>query len=400
MRNLASMRCPTCAAEYYLDLLAGNGLLTPMTLQASTGEVFGRDEAPWFADWLADGFRSREDTCPQITVESFRPIRRPLLVNTLDRLYGHGLLKLLSVQRELDESPSHDIILMIPGELRWLVPDGVAEVWSVDWPLASGTRWSDGLDRWIHQRLSDFKEVRLSLSTPHPAPQDVSIDRFTGVRPFDPTGWQNATERPVVTFIWRDDRVWPEPLPAGRWRQKLKAILGLDQAGMPTATKAQRLAVKTLAQRLHKRYPHLDFALVGLGDPAPRSGPIQDLRTRTIDEATEKAWCQRYARSHVVVGVHGSNMLLPSAHAGAVIDLMPRTRWPNLGQDLLLHDTDPRRELYRCRAVPASVSVDEIVRMIDDLLVNTASHLSQTRREMPAFETRPITQSAGQRMAA
>lgn len=45
------------------------------------------------------------------------------------------------------------------------------------------------------------------------------------------------------------------------------------------------------------------------------------------------------------MGVHGSNMLLPSAHARATLVLMPRKRWGNFIQDILFQEPNPRLAL-------------------------------------------------------
>ncbi|MEQ9454306.1 MAG: hypothetical protein RLN76_06910 [Phycisphaeraceae bacterium] len=393
MRCLAEASCPECNRRYYVDLPAGNGLLTPMTLDADTGEVFNADTAPWFATWLADSYSQRHlDTLPSIKVEKFRTLQRPLLINALDRLYGHGLLKLLSLQRDLEQHPDHDIIALVPSYLRWMVPPGVAEIWSVDWPQATGSRWSAKLDHWVHDKLSLFDDAKLSHATPHPAPRDVTIERFTSVAPFPQSNWQHASTKPIITFIWRDDRTWPEPIPAGRRRAKLNTWLNrIGLATTPDPRMTQKQHVEALAAQLTKRFPALDFAIVGPGEPESWNACINDLREPRITPAIERQWCQRYASSHVVIGVHGSNMLLPSAHAGSVIDLMPRTRWQNLGQDLLLRDDDPRREIYRCRAIPASASVSEVVRITQELLRHTRDHLAQTHcRSDQSQHQRPI----------
>jgi len=47
--------------------------------------------------------------------------------------------------------------------------------------------------------------------------------------------------------------------------------------------------------------------------------------------------------------VHGSNMLLPSAHAGMTIDLMPDDRWGNFAQDISYQEDDVRMGSYRYR---------------------------------------------------
>ena len=61
-------------------------------------------------------------------------------------------------------------------------------------------------------------------------------------------------------------------------------------------------------------------------------------------------------------------MLLPSAHAGAVLDLMPPDRWANAGQDLLFRGTEPREMVCRYRLLPDSMPPDALADVADSVL--------------------------------
>src|SRR5690606_29940319 len=91
--------------------------------------------------------------------------------------------------------------------------------------------------------------------------------------------------------------------------------------------------------------PTLDFGVVGLGQPGDFPAWIKDMRSTSINDELEQKWCQQYAASHITIGVHGSNMLLPSAHAGSVINLMPNERWGNCAQDIIHTGMQTGREI-------------------------------------------------------
>lgn len=61
-------------------------------------------------------------------------------------------------------------------------------------------------------------------------------------------------------------------------------------------------------------------------------------------------------------------LLLPSAHARAVVELMPDGRWGNLLHDLLLRSGDARETLWRIRVLPTSVSAEELASCVSSLL--------------------------------
>lgn len=381
MRNLADLRCPQCYREFYSDLPAGHGLYYPMLLDRATGVVHDAHGVNWFAKWLGDSYVNRVNSPVEFTIEDFRPLKQPVLLNCLDRLYGHCLLKLLNAQYYLDQRPDLDLIVLVPHFLRWMVPEGIASIWTVDLPLNQGIEWNDWLASEIKQRIERLEICWLSLGFSHPHPEDYDIERFTRVRPFPIDEWDIRLKQPMVTFIWREDRVWEKLCRYGRWQRLtrgLKRKLGLAQH--PLHEQKQR--VGALAQILPQTFPQLDFAVAGLGQPGGLSHWITDLRTLKINKDVERVWCERCAQSHVVIGVHGSNMLLPSAHAGAVVELVPTERWGNLVQDILPTAGDVREVMFRYRFLPLESSVDTVAKVTVSLLRDLSKVLLNFNRPL------------------
>jgi hypothetical protein len=236
-----------------------------------------------------------------------------------------------------------------------MVPEGAAAIWTVDLPLSRGSEWNDWLAAELYRRISILPECRLSVAFSHPYPGDYDIERFTRVRPFQVEEWSMSSGRPTVTFIWREDRVWHNvrryQLSEGLY-EWMKGKLGFVQVPLDE----QQERVVAFAQALQETFPQVDFAVVGMGHRGGLPGSILDLRTLHVNEDVEREWCERYAQSHVVVGVHGSNMLLPSAHGGAVIELVPGQRWSNLVQDVLPTALDVREAMCRYRFLPLDSS--------------------------------------------
>ena len=379
MRNLADLVCSKCGRAYYGDLPAGHGLYYPMLLERGTDLVHDAYGVPWFADWLRRSYTERKDKQIDFHVEALRPVERPVLLNCLDTLYGHCLLKLLNAQYYLDHKPEIDLIVLIPRLLRWMVPEGVAEIWTVDLPSGRGIEWNDWLAAELRKRVAVFGECGLSIAFSHPHPDDFQIERFTRVCPFRVDDWESRLERPKVTFVWREDRLWEgrEHSLVGRLSRRVREVLGVRSAKID----GQRRRVIGLADALRLRFPKLDFAIVGTDCTGRFPSWIADLRKPRLDDATERSWCERYASSHIAVGVHGSNMLLPSAHAGAVVELMPRERWGNMLQDLLLRPADLREAMFRCRVLPASASVMDVAEMVASMLADHRGFVVNMRRE-------------------
>lgn len=366
MRNLADLVCTQCGTRYYADLAAGQALYTPMLLERETGTVHDFFGVEWFAEWLRVSFARRTDAPLPFVVREQLPITRPiLLLNCLDTLYGHSLLKLLNAQYYLDQRPDLDVIVLVQPFLEWMIPDGVAQSWIVDLPLRRGTEWNDWLAGEIKRRIEIYPSAYLSMAFSHPHTEDYQIERFTRIAPFPLSEWKTRSDRPAVTFIWREDRLW-ERTDEGANRHLDKIRRGLDRSLNPLDR--QRRRVSELAKALRLELPGIDFAVAGLGEPGDFEDGILDLRRSQVDAAIERLWCERYAASHLVVGVHGSNMLLPSAHAGGVVELIGEERWGNFLQDILFRPADYREMFFRYRFLPHSTTPAMLARLITLML--------------------------------
>ena len=379
MRNLADMVCPKCERSYYGDLPAGHGLYYPMLLEQGSGVAHDIYGVPWFADWLRRSYAQRSDRQIPFHVESRKPVKRAILLNCLDTLYGHCLLKLLNAQYYLDHKPEWDLIVLVPRLLRCMVPEGVAEIWTVDLPLGTGTEWNDWLANELRKHIEAMDECWLSVAFSHPHPEDFNIERFTRVRPFPIDEWQIRLQHPTVTFIWRDDRLWDfdQQGLVSRLYNRIEVIAGKHT----NRVERQRNRVIKLAETLRLEFKELDFAIVGTDKSGEFPTWITDLRKTTPDDSTERNWCERYASSHVVMGVHGSNMLLPSAHAGAVVELMPNERWGNILQDILFRPDDLRETVFRCRIVPVDAPVKDVALIVTSMLTDHRYFLINMRSE-------------------
>ena len=101
------------------------------------------------------------------------------------------------------------------------------------------------------------------------------------------------------------------------WQRRLR-LPDVFRLATRVAIRQQQRRIEILAGRLGKEIPNLQFAITGLAEPGGFANPVCDLRNGRPDDRVEREWCERYASSHVVMGVHGSNMLIPSGLAGAV----------------------------------------------------------------------------------
>lgn len=354
--------CVTCKVEIVADLPVGQAQFTPYQLNVAKNEIFGDACAlKWFGRPFLESLRNPYEHYPiTVQVEKRRNIRDVVILNCIDYLYGHSLLKLLNADSYQKMDQNVGLVVIVPSFLRWMVPNYVAEIWVVNIPLSKSKNYFPKLNEEIQHQLTRFNQVYVSLAYSHPI--NFDIVNFTGVKPFE---LNNSTYQ--ITFIWRAERIW-----AGKLVAKFLNILSLD-------LNWQNYKILHLFKLLKSDFPEAEFTIAGLGKQTRFPNWINDKRVTSFDDSSERESCQLYSKSNLVIGVHGSNMLLPSAHAWATIDLMPNERWPNMAQDILYQASgdDVRMTSWRYRFLPIRTSIKQVALVAKSTLLHAKTALEQ-----------------------
>ncbi|MBK9177288.1 MAG: hypothetical protein IPM46_13340 [Flavobacteriales bacterium] len=356
---LGEYACIACGYAFYHDMPVGFAVDHDVAIGKTDGTMHDTKSAEaWVTEPLREGFRSPSDQEVGIERRVLRACKRVVLLNTLDVLYGHVLLKLWNAEYYLDAHPDLGLVILMPRSFEWLVPKGVAEVWLVDQKLSHAHGWYRSIDRQVKAFLDDYDEVWLGKGYAHPDKSKVDIERFTGVKPFDIGAFLQAP--PQVTFVLREDRLW---FRTSLHKLKYRTMVKLGMGGLARwyfLGDQQRLAMATL-RRIRNVIPGVRAVVAGLGDKRPLPAGVIDLRTRAIDADVERNWCRAYAASQIVVGVHGSNMLLPTAFAAGCIEVLPYDRYGNIVQDVAVRYRDVM-QLFLYRFVDEFASARTVAR--------------------------------------
>ena len=350
MHICVKTECVSCNKIIIDNLSVGHNVTRPCQIDLEKGAVFGSEGFKrYMGKFLLPSLQNPQSEKIEIIKEVFQECKRVIILNCIDYLYGHSLLKLLNAQRHLDDRPEYGLVAIVPKFLRWMVPKGVAEIWTVDIPLKNAQYYYPSFNQFVSEELERFDEVYLSKAHSHPSHFDIS--KFTGVP-------QHNFEREDfrITFIWREDRVWNHFL---LYKIPLRLSIGM----LHPALWLQNWRVRRLLAKIRAKVSSAKFAVVGMGKKTKFPAWIEDLRVDKFDEQVEREMCRVYSSSRLVIGIHGSNMLLPSAHAGMTIDIMPPYKWGNFAQDILYQESDPRIAAFRYRYVPFETSVTQLAEM-------------------------------------
>ncbi|MEG4112737.1 MULTISPECIES: hypothetical protein [unclassified Microcoleus] len=342
---LLDCKCGGCGSEIIDELRVGHGVNNYLQVNLIKKEIFAA--VPYRKEWLGkpllNSLQNPQSDKLEIVKEIFKPCNRAIILNCIDHLYGHSLLKLLNAQRHLECNSDCGLVVIVPKFLRWMVPDEVAEVWTVPVSLKNGQTYYPSFAEFVEEETKRFDEIYVSEAHSHPSQFDIT--RFTRV----PKHKFNEPET-RITFIWREDRLLVN---SGLFRVLKK--LNQRERALPL----QNFKIQQLFEKIRLQVPEAKFAVAGLGTKTNFPEWIEDYRVDSFNEKVEKEICRVYSHSRLVIGLHGSNMLLPSAHAGMTIDLIDE-RWGNFAQDILYQESDPRMASFRYRFLPYQTSNDTL----------------------------------------
>ncbi|MBK7944207.1 MAG: hypothetical protein IPJ85_02355 [Flavobacteriales bacterium] len=377
---LGEYACRACGYSFYHDLPVGFAVDHDVAIGKDDGVMHDKKGVEeWVKGPLLEAFTKPSDAEVRIERRILRPAKRVVILNTLDYLYGHVLLKLWNAQHYLEANPDLGLIVILPKSFEWLIPQGASEAWLVDLKLGQSHSWYRSIDRQVNAFLADFDEAWMGKGYAHPDKSKIEIERFTGVKPFQIERF--ADEKPCITFVLREDRLWfRTPL----HKLKYRVMMKLGMRGLARwyfLADQQRLAMASL-RRIRKQMPAVEAIIVGLGDKRTVPSGVIDLRTRSMSVETELAWCHAYARSQIVVGVHGSNMLLPTALAGGCIEVLPHDRYGNIVQDVAVRCSDVM-QLFLYRFVDEFASPRTIARHANSMLAHFRVFFRNNRTNVP-----------------
>ena len=351
--------CKNCQRTFYQDLKVGHSLYTPCSVNLHNFELFGPGSSEdWYGIPLQKSLKNPNDSHIEFKKEIYANHDRIIILNCIDYLYGHSLLKLLNAERHLKDNPEYGLVVIVPKFLEWMLPKGIAEKWVFDIPLKEGQEFFIDFNNVIQKEMKRFSEIHVSKAFSHP--KDFDITNFTGIEKHD---FQKDDFR--ITFIWREDRCW---MNSSLFQ---KAVNKLNVAILKNIllTWQKRKMIKVFTE-LRKGFPDARFTVAGFGNHKKFPKWIDNQIVYNFSTDTEKRLCQIYSESRVVLGVHGSNMLLPSAHAGMTVDLMPDDRWGNFAQEILYQESDIRMGSYRYRYVPINQKPNHLHKIVAHMILD------------------------------
>jgi hypothetical protein len=353
--------CPQCKKTFLRNLPIGQGKLVSLSLTKFEKKEEKKSNISWFFDPFRRIYQNPKSDEISFEIIKRRPTKnKVVLLNTLDNCYGHSLLYFLNLQNIIDQKQSDtSIVVLIQPFLLWLLPDnGIDEIWLAHVSFSQMREYLVDLNKKINIELLRFDTVQLSQA--HLCPTDIRIEKFSKIVPYD---FVSPPEKPRISFIWRDDltRLWIK----SHWIYSAMRKLRIAKILLPL----HFLRVLCFVSFLHYKFGNrFQITLTGLGKTCKFPSFIADERVEKFNKETEIHCSKIYAQSILAIGVHGSGMILPSAHAGMTISIMPMKRWGNFAEDILFSENDTRLAAFQKRVIPMNTSLFETLDICENML--------------------------------
>ena len=352
--------CKYCQTSFYQTLPIGHARLYPISLNLQT-KVYSYNKAE--ADWLAADYKLQTKALKaNITIEQTNTVKTELgqqaiLVNLLDSCFGHIYGKLFNLFSLRESYPNAYLICLLPARLSWLAKSIADELWLVDVPLNALKCSISNLEGLVNEQASRFTSLKLAPVNIHPKPSKTQLQQVLATKAFKLNNWN--TQPFTITFVWRNDRLWHT--------QQLEYLLLLASVKFPKLAFFRKLLQKRQAgyinglyKKLANAIPNLRFNVTGIGS-TPLNSSIADLRAKNYQK--EKEWLSVYAQSHLIIGVHGSHMLIPTSLSAGYIELLPPHKVDHLTEDTIPH-TDARTAQFLGRYLDLPTTVNKVARHI------------------------------------
>ena len=367
MRTMAVGKLPNSKTKQYHTIPIGHTADYPVSFNETGKNIsFPEESRLWLANPLIEAICHSQAIEADISVQRNYEAREVIILNCLDSCYGHALDKLFNAQRHLEHSPEIGLIMIVHPSMNCLIPNGVAETWVVNASFSDFEKRIKGFDHFVKSKIATYEKVFLSKASMHLDYSQLRIQDFVKKKPF---AFEKLGSKPItVTLILREDRFW--------LRSKFSKLLYFICIKYKIIrylnwvfSALQNRNVRSLAYELKKYIKGVQISAYGIGTPGKLSSSIIDLRENYTDYRThEEERYAAYAISQMVIGIHGSSMILPTALAGSFISLLPEHKIAHFSEDYIPRYANSQRQTFLGRFLPDTQSPKLIAKHAFEML--------------------------------
>src|SRR5688500_4400172 len=165
---MADCTCNSCQLQFYQIFPIGHNVHDQLSISKRHNKFYKTsDTEPWLFESMIKAHEGARKEAVKIEKIIFKDCKDVIVLNTLDYLYGHVLLKLYNAFHHLDRQQDLGLILIIPKMFRWLIPKGCAEAWIVDLKLNELGFSYECIQNFVSKQFERFNSIYLSKAYSH-----------------------------------------------------------------------------------------------------------------------------------------------------------------------------------------------------------------------------------------
>ena len=297
------IKCKECNEDYAFLMPTDNHAFINYPFIINLNSLQYKGELNYYTQLFLDNYK----TDSQNNKTEFRGEKRKdkcIIVNTLDNAYGHSLLKIFALKNIYEKyGEDYDIVVITQPQFVFLVPDFL-NLFIVYKGFNEMGEYFDVTAK-LREYLSEYNNYEIVINSTYPYGRN-NIKSF-----FLSDHLNDKVEEKKIVYSYRKEigRSW------GMFLEKLR--------------------IKKLFQKINTKYPN-EFEFYVIGDLDGFSFPdfIIDERVSEYNKETDIKWINILNEAEMVLGVHGSHMIMPSLLADKTLNLLPKFKYGHIGEDI------------------------------------------------------------------
>jgi len=299
-RALYDCTCEKCNAHFLMDMPIFSGIPYPAIYDKDQKTVIN-DVPAWWGGALENGLLkiSSERVISEIKVD--KKNNKLIIFNLFDPVFGHSFMRLEHLTHYVRNKDfnNYDLLVLIPFQLRYLIKkfECTVSIIEVKIPFSSYRNFYETIDKNVKCITQNYSSVYIEMLK-YPQQEFLNLDMLN----LPINKWPKSIGKVVI--VYRKDRT-----------------IGFSK-------RMQYLFYCNLIKLIHD----LDVDVFMIGDSDVYEFPgVKDLRAANFTVNTDELWNQTCCGA-IVVGVHGSHMLIPSLCSAYTIEFVSYGKLYNFGQ--------------------------------------------------------------------
>lgn len=306
--TVSEIRCDSCGEKqvYLLPTDNHSAVIYPFSFDPKTFTHNG--ELNDYTQLLLKNYKKKLNNV-KTTIEFFGEKKKEkcLIVNTLDNAYGHSLFKIFGLINIFkNHHKEYDIIVLTFPQFSYMIPEEFNKI-IINKSFNEMNIYTN-ISNLIKKITNKYKEVEIAINSTYPLERNKIKKYFFNE-------YIKETNQKKIVYIYRKEykRSW------GVFLEKRR--------------------VKALFKKLKSKYSNeYEFYIIGDYDGGDFEEYIIDKRVKKYNKKSDVEWISILNEAELVIGVHGSHMILPSLLAKKVLDLLPRFKYSHIGEDIFVEN--------------------------------------------------------------